>query len=95
MSARFSPLPPSAAAAHPRGVLLAMNAADALECPAPALRPRAQWCSNNSNGGGSGWELMVPGAPLFPVGLQLDGSVRAEGPSGAHPASVATLTAAC
>lgn len=27
------------------------------------------WCSNQSSGGGSGWELMVPGAPLFPVGV--------------------------
>ena len=33
------------------------------------------WCSNQSSGGGSGWELMVPGAPLFPVGLELDGSI--------------------
>ena len=33
------------------------------------------WCSNQSSGGGSGWELMVPGAPLFPVALELDSSV--------------------
>eukprot|EP00729_Bicosta_minor_P012267 gene12267-26219_t len=30
------------------------------------------WCSNQSTGGGSGWELMVPGAPLFPVGLTVE-----------------------
>eukprot|EP01047_Picozoa_sp_COSAG01_P054913 COSAG01_NODE_6055_length_3878_cov_1.602805_2_plen_526_part_00 len=33
------------------------------------------WCSNQSSGGGSGWELMVPGAPLFPVALELDSAV--------------------
>ena len=27
------------------------------------------WCSSNSSGGGSGWEQMVPGAPLFPTGI--------------------------
>jgi hypothetical protein len=41
------------------------------------------WCSNASTGGGSGWELMVPGAPLFPVGLMLDADFTAEGPMGA------------
>eukprot|EP00656_Telonema_subtile_P008208 TRINITY_DN13842_c0_g1_i3.p1 TRINITY_DN13842_c0_g1~~TRINITY_DN13842_c0_g1_i3.p1 ORF type:complete len:426 (-),score=74.82 TRINITY_DN13842_c0_g1_i3:52-1329(-) len=33
------------------------------------------WCSNQSSGGGSGWELMVPGAPLFPVGLSVGDDV--------------------
>jgi hypothetical protein len=33
--------------------------------------PGGFWCSANSSGGGSGWELMVPGAPLFPVGLEV------------------------
>ena len=40
------------------------------------------WCSNASTGGGSGWELMVPGAPLFPVGLRLDADFTKEGPMG-------------
>eukprot|EP00658_Telonema_sp_P-2_P049871 TRINITY_DN3795_c0_g1_i19.p1 TRINITY_DN3795_c0_g1~~TRINITY_DN3795_c0_g1_i19.p1 ORF type:complete len:842 (-),score=152.99 TRINITY_DN3795_c0_g1_i19:108-2633(-) len=33
------------------------------------------WCANNSNGGGSGWELMVPGAPLFPIGMTVGNKV--------------------
>eukprot|EP00947_MAST-08B_sp_MAST-8B-sp1_P006565 g6565.t1 len=38
------------------------------------------WCSANSSGGGSGWELMVPGAPLFPVALTLNTSAPATDP---------------
>jgi len=32
-------------------------------------------CSANATGGGFGWEQMVPGAPLFPVGLQYNTTV--------------------
>ena len=34
--------------------------------------PGGFWCSSNSSGGGSGWERMVPGAPLFPTGVKVN-----------------------
>ena len=35
-------------------------------------------CSANASGGGFGWETMVPGAPLFPVGVSVPDSLFRE-----------------
>jgi hypothetical protein len=48
------------------------------------------WCSNKSTGGGSGWELMVPGAPLFPIGLTVEATTWADGYSAVMPPEPST-----
>eukprot|EP00462_Mataza_sp_D1_P009108 CAMPEP_0175150124 /NCGR_PEP_ID=MMETSP0087-20121206/17670_1 /TAXON_ID=136419 /ORGANISM="Unknown Unknown, Strain D1" /LENGTH=775 /DNA_ID=CAMNT_0016435983 /DNA_START=250 /DNA_END=2577 /DNA_ORIENTATION=- len=36
--------------------------------------PGGYLCSKNASGGGFGWDTMVPGAPLFPTGVQFPSS---------------------